>query len=136
VKGDAFQPGGGREPVEALSDGIRMWRALSNAASSAPTISGLKWPDVNLDTGEITIHDNRVVLAGYARDKAGGKTRNADKTIAIDRATVAALRGWRAQQDPTAGKLAQMMSRANVHKFVHKRHETAPGEISGGRFTW
>jgi integrase len=35
-----------------------------------------------------------VVVGGRARDKAGGKTHNADKTISIDRATVAALRKW------------------------------------------
>jgi hypothetical protein len=40
------------------------------------------------------VHDNRVVVGGHARDKAGGKTKNADQTISIDRATVAALRRW------------------------------------------
>ncbi len=62
-------------------------------------ICGLKWSGVDLDTGEITVHDNRVVVGGHARDKAGGKTRNADKTISIDRATLAALRRWRERQD-------------------------------------
>lgn len=32
-------------------------------------------------------------------DKAGGKTRNADKTISIDRTTLAALRRWRERQN-------------------------------------
>ena len=45
------------------------------------------------------MHDSRVVVAGHARDKAGGKTENADQTISIDRATVAALRRWRERQD-------------------------------------
>ncbi len=36
---------------------------------------------------------------GRASDKRGGKTANADKTIAIDGGTAAALRRWRAQQD-------------------------------------
>ena len=49
--------------------------------------------------GEITVHDNRVVVDGRARDKAGGKTRNADKTISIDRTTLAALRRWRERQN-------------------------------------
>lgn len=62
-------------------------------------ICGLKWADVDLDAGEITLHDNRVVVAGQARDKAGGKTRNADKTISIDHVTLAALRRWRLHQD-------------------------------------
>ena len=46
----------------------------------------------------LTVHDNRVVVGGHAREKAGGKTRNADKTIAIDRTTFAALRRWRERQ--------------------------------------
>lgn len=62
-------------------------------------ICGLKWSSVDLEAGSITVHDNRVVVAGQALDKAGGKTRNADKTISIDRATVAALRQWRTVQD-------------------------------------
>ena len=62
-------------------------------------ICGLKWSAVDLDAGEITVHDSRVVVAGHARDKAGGKTENADQTISIDRATVAALRRWRERQD-------------------------------------
>lgn len=62
-------------------------------------ICGLKWSDVDLDAALITVHDNRVVVAGRAVDKAGGKTVNADQTIAIDRATVAALQQWRIQQE-------------------------------------
>lgn len=62
-------------------------------------VCGLKWDAVDLDNGEITVHNNRVVVGGEARDKAGGKTRNADQTISIDRATVDALRRWRKIQD-------------------------------------
>jgi hypothetical protein len=39
-----------------------------------------------------------VVVGGRAWDKAGAKTRNADKTISIDRSTRAALRRWRERQ--------------------------------------
>jgi integrase len=35
-------------------------------------ICGLKWSAVDLDAGEITVHDSRVVVGGRARDKAGG----------------------------------------------------------------
>ncbi len=47
---------------------------------------------MDLDAGKITLHNNRVVVGGQARDKAGGKTRNADRTISIDHATIGALR--------------------------------------------
>lgn len=62
-------------------------------------ICGLRWSSVDLEAGTVTVHDNRVVVGGEARDKAGGKTHNADQTISIDRTTVAALREWRAAQD-------------------------------------
>jgi integrase len=62
-------------------------------------ICGLKWSAVDLDVGEVTVHDNRVVVGGRARDKAGGKTHNADKTISIDRTTLAVLRRWRDRQN-------------------------------------
>jgi integrase len=62
-------------------------------------VCGLRWDFVDLDAGEITVHGNRVVVGGRARDKAGGKTENADQIIAIDRVTVASLRDWRRVQD-------------------------------------
>lgn len=62
-------------------------------------VCGMKWSAVDLDAGKITVLDNRVVVGGQALDKAGGKTRNADKTISIDRATAAALRRCREVQD-------------------------------------
>jgi integrase len=62
-------------------------------------ICGLQWDAVDLEAGKITVHNNRVVVGGEARDKAGGKTRNADQTISIDRATVDALRSWLNVQD-------------------------------------
>lgn len=62
-------------------------------------LCGLKWADVDLDARLLTFHDNRVVVDGHAREKAGGKTVNADQTISIDRVTVSALRQWRKLQD-------------------------------------
>lgn len=62
-------------------------------------LCGLTWSNVDLDRGRITLADSRIVLHGRTSDKRGGKTANADKTIAIDTRTVAALRRWRAEQD-------------------------------------
>ena len=62
-------------------------------------LCGLRWPNVNLDRGTITLSNSRIVLHGRTSEKPGGKTANADKTIAIDSRTVAALRRWRTEQD-------------------------------------
>jgi hypothetical protein len=37
-------------------------------------VCGPSWA-VDLQAGEIAVHDNRVVVGGYARDKEGGKTK-------------------------------------------------------------
>jgi len=62
-------------------------------------LCGLKWSNVDLDRGAITLSDSRIVIHGKPTDKRGGKTANADKTIAIDTRTVEALRRWRQLQD-------------------------------------
>lgn len=62
-------------------------------------LCGLKWSAVDLDDATITLYDNRVVVGGVTVEKVGGKTRNADKTISIDRTTIATLRRWREMQD-------------------------------------
>jgi integrase len=72
---------------------------LSQHGGGRGQLWGLKWSDVDLAGSEITVYDNRVVVAGHAFDKAGGKTKNADQTIAIDRATASALSRWRGVQD-------------------------------------
>jgi integrase len=46
-------------------------------------ICGLKWSDVDLHAGEITVHNNRVVVRG-ARHKEGGTTKNARRKRRID----------------------------------------------------
>jgi integrase len=62
-------------------------------------ICGLRWSAIDLDASEITVQTTGWWLGGHARDKAGGKSRNADKTISIDRTTLAALRRWRKRQN-------------------------------------
>ena len=73
------------------------------------------------------MHDNRVVVGGHARDKAGGKTKNADQTIAIDRATVAALRAWRGVQDRDRRVLWQRLSFRRLRVHLRGRSPTSPG---------
>jgi integrase len=46
-------------------------------------VCGLQWDAVDLDSGEISVHNNRVVVGGQARDKAGGKTRNGCRTTTL-----------------------------------------------------
>ncbi len=90
-------------------------------------ICGLKWSAVDLDAGEITVHDNRVVVGGYARDKEGGKTKNADQTISIDRATVGALRRWRMVQNREREFFGSRLSPRRLCVHLRGRPATASG---------
>jgi integrase len=90
-------------------------------------ICGLKWSAVDLDAGEITVHDNRVVVRGHAQDKAGGKTRNADKTISIDRTTLAALRRWRERQNGERELLGATSYPRRLRLHLRGRSPTASG---------
>jgi integrase len=96
-------------------------------------VCGLRWENVDLDAGEITVHDNRVVVGGRARDKAGGKTENADQTIAIDRVTVTALRDWRAVQDQERefyGSTTTPGATSSPFRMVARRTPTRSGSAS------
>lgn len=62
-------------------------------------ICGQRWPAVDLDAGELSIYDSRVVVGGYAVDKDGGKTENVEHVISPDPVTVGALCDWKAIQD-------------------------------------
>jgi integrase len=61
-------------------------------------LCGLRWPAIDLDAGTLSVEpDTRVVVNGHAQD-SDGKTDNAPRMLALDPATVAALREWRERQ--------------------------------------
>jgi len=61
-------------------------------------LCGLRWPAVDLDAGTLSVEpDTRVVVNGEAQD-SDGKTDNTPRMLALDPATVAALREWLAHQ--------------------------------------
>lgn len=57
-------------------------------------VCGLRWESVDLDAGEITVHDSRVVVGGQAGDKADGKTENADRVAAEQAASFLLRPDW------------------------------------------
>ena len=61
-------------------------------------LCGLRWQAVDLDAGTLSVEpDTRVVVNGKAQD-SDGKTDNAPRMLALDPATVAALKEWRDRQ--------------------------------------
>ncbi|MBF6238674.1 tyrosine-type recombinase/integrase [Nocardia otitidiscaviarum] len=61
-------------------------------------ICGIRWPSLDLDTGVLSVHEGRVVVAGRAQD-AQVKTDDSARMIALDTATVTVLKQWKAVQD-------------------------------------
>jgi hypothetical protein len=73
------------------------------------------------------VHDSRVVVAGHARDKAGGKTENADQTISIDRATVAAPAQMARASRRRARVLRRRLSPRRLRVHLRGRPPTTSG---------
>lgn len=61
-------------------------------------ICGIRWPALNLDTGVLSVHRGRVIVAGRVHD-ADVKTDDSARLIAIDPETLQALRVWKTIQD-------------------------------------
>ncbi|HEX6444684.1 MAG TPA: tyrosine-type recombinase/integrase [Streptosporangiales bacterium] len=61
-------------------------------------LCGLRWSAIDLDARHLAIEDTRVVVDGHAED-SDGKTDNAARMLALDKATVQALRQRRTEQD-------------------------------------
>lgn len=79
------------------------------------------------------MHDNRVLVGGRALDMAGGKTRNADQTIAIDRATVTALCRWLQLQDSERGFFGDAYHPGDF-LFAHHDGQSPPPDTIRQRF--
>lgn len=91
--GRALQPNEARAFLDATRDDRlhALWLLAITAGLRRGELLGLRWDDVNLDAATITVRGNVVFVKGGARRKST-KTASADRTIAIDASTVAALR--------------------------------------------
>ena len=58
---------------------------------------GLRWPDTDLDAGEISIL-TQLVQNGWGVEEDSPKTEASDDTVTLDTGTVAVLRAWRKVQ--------------------------------------
>jgi integrase len=73
-----------------------MWRLFASTGLRRGEGAGLRWSDVDLDAGRLTLVEARVkgnggVVAGRLKGKRG-------RSVSLDPATVAALRQWKAAQ--------------------------------------
>ena len=93
------------------------WLLFATTGMRRGEVAGLRWPDVDLDAGRVSPRRPRVVV-NYEVVVSEPKTAKGRRSLALDRATVAALREHRTRQ-------------------VEQRLEVGPGwHDSGLVFIW
>jgi integrase len=73
------------------------WRLVAQTGMRRGEVVGLRWEDIDLDAGRVTISHTRVMV-GYNVRTSQPKTDSGNRSFQLDPATVAALRKWKAQQ--------------------------------------
>lgn len=74
-----------------------VWALLATTGMRRGEALGLRWRDLDLDAGRVTIQSTRVRFANRV-ERSTPKTARGNRTITVGPATVAALRAWRKQQ--------------------------------------
>jgi integrase len=92
------------------------WLLFATTGMRRGEVAGLRWPDVDLHTGRISPRRPRVVV-NYEVIVSEPKTAKGRRSLALDPATVAALREHRGQAARAAagGRTALAGLRAGVH---------------------
>jgi integrase len=73
-----------------------LWRLVLATGMRRGELCGLRWRDVDLPSGSITIASTRVVAARV--ETGAPKTRAGARVVSLDSATTAALSAWRRRQ--------------------------------------
>lgn len=74
-----------------------LWRLLAATGMRRGEALGLKWSDVDLAGGRVSIQRARVTV-GYEVCEAPPKTEQSRRVVTMDAGTVATLKAWKAQQ--------------------------------------
>lgn len=92
------------EELRRFLDSVRddrlstLWMLLSTTGMRRGEAVGLRWEDVDLDAGRVSIVQT-IVAVGYEVQVSTPKTRRGRRLVALDPGTVAALRAWKAKQN-------------------------------------
>jgi integrase len=74
-----------------------LWRLACRTGMRRGELAGLRWADVDLDAGELSVRQN-LVIVGTTATIQEPKTERSKRTIALDDATVEALKLHRRRQ--------------------------------------
>jgi integrase len=91
------------EPATRFREHVRDDRSaacllLTLAGLRRPEVLGLRWSDVDFDSGKITIAQGRVVVAGRGTVTGGPKSRRSGRALPMPSDVIAALRAFKACQ--------------------------------------
>ena len=75
-----------------------MWLLFATSGMRRGEVAGLAWPDLDLDAGLVRIDWTLGLVDAKPTSKLRPKSRAGKRTMALDPATVDALRAWRKQQ--------------------------------------
>lgn len=75
-----------------------LWFLMATTGLRRAEALALRWPDVDLEAARLTIRQTVTVAAGVVVWQEGAKSRDSERTIALDVRTVAELRAHRRRQ--------------------------------------
>ena len=93
------------------------WALALDTGARRGELCALRWSDVDLDVGRVTIHRNRVLVGGNpAESTVKGKRKN--RTLDIHTLTVSALRSLRARQATERLAAGEAWEQEGEHVFT------------------
>jgi len=75
-----------------------MWRLLATTGMRRGEVLGVRWQDIDLASGTLTVRQQRTIAGGSVIE-GPPKTSSGSRTIALDTGTVASLKAWRKVQN-------------------------------------
>jgi integrase len=76
---------------------LALWRTSAMTGLRRSELCALTWPDIDLDRAALAVRQAVVMVDGHTHLKAP-KTTKSRRSVDLDRATVAVLKGWRRRQ--------------------------------------
>ncbi len=75
-----------------------LWRVATHTGLRRSELLGLRWEDIDFDTGRLSVRRKRVAVGYVMLEGLGGKTDRSVRVVDLDDSTVARLRSWRKAQ--------------------------------------